>query len=70
MATTGTVLFNSYVYHLPTLLVEENGGTQVTVRKTGFEALPDDIRQQEFDPTTTGYEKVLVGLKTYLEGEI
>ncbi len=50
------------------LLAEEKGGTQVTVRETGFELLPDDVRQQRFDSTSTGYQTVLRGLKTYVEG--
>lgn len=50
------------------LLSEENGGTRVTVRETGFELLPDDVREQRFDSTSAGYETVLRGLKTYLEG--
>jgi uncharacterized protein YndB with AHSA1/START domain len=50
------------------LLEEENGGTRVTVSETGFEALPDDIRQQRFDSTSKGYATVLEGLKVYLEG--
>ena len=48
-------------------LDEENGGTRVTVTETGFEALPDDIRQQRFDSTARGYEKVLAGLKAHVE---
>ena len=41
------------------LLEEENSGTRVTVTETGFEALPDDIRQQRYNSTAEGYEKVL-----------
>jgi len=50
------------------LLEEEDGGTRLNVRETGFEALPDDIRQKRFDSTSKGYETVLEGLKKYLEG--
>ncbi len=50
-------------------LVEENGGTRVTVTETGFEAMPDDVRQERIDSTTKGYETVLAGLKAYVEGE-
>lgn len=50
------------------VLEEENGGTRVTVSETGFEALPDDIRQQRFDSTAKGYTTVLANLKAYLEG--
>jgi uncharacterized protein YndB with AHSA1/START domain len=49
------------------LLEEENGGTQVIVRETGFEALPDDIRQKRFDQTSEGYATVLAGLKEFVE---
>jgi uncharacterized protein YndB with AHSA1/START domain len=51
------------------ILEEENGGTRISVSETGFEALPDDIRQQRIDSTTQGYTTVLANLKTYLEGE-
>lgn len=51
------------------LLAEENGGTRTTVRETGFEALPDDIRQTRFDSTSAGYQQVLSDLKRYVEGE-
>jgi uncharacterized protein YndB with AHSA1/START domain len=49
------------------LLNEENGGTRVTVTESGFEALPDDIRQKRFDSTAAGYATVLEGLKRHLE---
>jgi uncharacterized protein YndB with AHSA1/START domain len=48
-------------------LEAENGGTRVTVTETGFEALPDDIRQQRFDSTAQGYATVLEGLKAHVE---
>jgi uncharacterized protein YndB with AHSA1/START domain len=48
-------------------LEEENGGTRVTVTETGFESLPDDIRQKRFDSTAQGYETVLADLKVYVE---
>lgn len=48
-------------------LTETNGGTQVTVQETGFEALPNEIRQERFDKTAEGYSIVLAGLKTFLE---
>ena len=50
------------------LLAEENDSTRVTVTETGFEALPDDIRQSRFDKTADGYTKVLANLKAHLEG--
>ncbi len=48
-------------------LTAEQGGTRLHVRETGFEALPDDIRQTRFDQTTKGYETVLASLKHLLE---
>jgi uncharacterized protein YndB with AHSA1/START domain len=56
-------IFTSFV------LQEENGGTRVTVTETGFEALPDDIRQKRYDQTAVGYATVLEHLKELLEGE-
>jgi uncharacterized protein YndB with AHSA1/START domain len=50
-------------------LAEENGGTRVSVTETGFEALPDDIRQKRYDSTGEGYTTVLADLKALLEGE-
>ena len=52
------------------LLAEENGGTRVTVTESGFEALPEDIRQKRFDSTSAGYETVLAGLKSFVEGDV
>ena len=49
------------------VLTEENNGTQVTVRETGFEVLPDDVRQTRFDRIAQGYNTVLASLKAYLE---
>lgn len=54
-------IFTTYV------LEEENGGTRVTVSETGFEALPEDIRQKRFDSTAQGYATVLADLKKYIE---
>lgn len=48
-------------------LEAEKGGTRVTVTETGFEALPDDIRQTRYDRTAQGYATVLEGLKTHVE---
>jgi len=50
-------------------LEEESGGTRVKVSETGFEALPEDVRQKRFDSTAKGYETVLAGLKKHLEEE-
>ncbi|QPC84194.1 SRPBCC domain-containing protein [Phototrophicus methaneseepsis] len=51
------------------LLTEENGGTLVTVQETGFEALPDDDRQEQIERTGNGYKTVLTSLKALLEQE-
>jgi uncharacterized protein YndB with AHSA1/START domain len=52
------------------VLADEKDGTRVTVTETGFEALPDDIRQTRFDQTAKGYTQVLEALKGLLEREI
>lgn len=49
-------------------LVEENGGTRLYVQETGFEHLPAEIRQQNYDSTASGYDTVLANLKALLEG--
>ncbi len=51
------------------LLDEENNGTRITVTETGFDALPDDIRQKRYDQTASGYETVLKDLKELVEGK-
>ena len=51
------------------VLAEENGGTRVTVSETGFEGLPDDLRQKRMDQTSKGYATVLANLKALLERE-
>lgn len=60
--------YHSIPIYTTYILEVENGGTRVTVTESGFEALPEDIRQKRFDSTATGYETVLKGLKDYLEG--
>lgn len=51
------------------VLAEEKDGTRITVTETGFEALPDDMRQTRFDQTAKGYSTVLEALKGLLERE-
>lgn len=53
--------------HMTYFLEEENGGTRVTVTESGFEGLPDTIRQKRIDQTTEGYATVLQGLKDFVE---
>jgi uncharacterized protein YndB with AHSA1/START domain len=50
------------------LLETENGGTRLTVSETGFDALPETLRQKRIEQTALGYEQVLAGLQAYLEG--
>jgi uncharacterized protein YndB with AHSA1/START domain len=49
-------------------LVEENGGTRVTIHESGYEAIPENERQEWFDATTNGYTMSMENLKAYLEG--
>ncbi len=56
-------------FHTTYNLDEENGGTRVRVRESGFEALAQDLRQARFDSTRQGYQTVLQDLKRYIEGE-
>src|SRR5215470_15116984 len=50
------------------LLEEENGGTRVTVRMTGFEALPADAREDRMKPSGAAWEKALANLKASVAG--
>jgi uncharacterized protein YndB with AHSA1/START domain len=50
------------------LLEEESGGTRVTIHESGYEWLPDDVRQKWFDATAGGYTLSMENLKAYLEG--
>jgi uncharacterized protein YndB with AHSA1/START domain len=50
-------------------LEAENGGTMLTLTESGYEALPDDVRQQRVDSSAEGYRQVLQDLKTYIEGQ-
>jgi uncharacterized protein YndB with AHSA1/START domain len=49
------------------LLEEENGGTRVTVTQTGYESLPDDVRQQQIHQDAEAYTAIVESLKAYLE---
>jgi len=60
--------YHSTAFFTTFRLEEENSGTRVTVTETGFEGLPDDIRQERYDSTGKGYETVLESLKVYVEG--
>jgi uncharacterized protein YndB with AHSA1/START domain len=49
-------------------LVEENDGTRVTINESGFEQLPDAIRETRLEQTAAGYIQSLENLKAYVEG--
>jgi uncharacterized protein YndB with AHSA1/START domain len=59
----GTILTTSF------LLEEENEGTRVTIRETGFETLAADIRQSRVEQTAAGYGMSLENLRAYLMSE-
>jgi uncharacterized protein YndB with AHSA1/START domain len=49
-------------------LEEEIGGTRVTVAMTGFEALPEDAREDRLDQSGAGWQKALKNLKAAVDG--
>jgi uncharacterized protein YndB with AHSA1/START domain len=59
--------YHSISMYTTYLLEDENGGTRVTVRESGFEALPDEVRQERYDSTGRGYDTVLRDLKGFIE---
>lgn len=50
-------------------LDEERDGTRVTVTMSGFEALPEDAREDRVDQIHAGWEKTLENLKAYVDGK-
>jgi uncharacterized protein YndB with AHSA1/START domain len=50
-------------------LAEDNGGTRVTILESGYEAVPEEERQQWLDSTGHGYGMSMENLKAYLEGK-
>jgi len=44
-------------------------GTRVTVTETGFEALPEGLRQKRFADNTGGWEAMIVSLATFVQGQ-
>ena len=60
-AHPGLTLLNSF------RLQEENEGTRVTVSQSGYESLPDDIRQAHLDQDAEAYTAIVESLKNYLE---
>lgn len=49
-------------------LAEENGGTRVIVRETGFEWLSGDARQERMDQDAAGFGMALENLQAHVEG--
>jgi uncharacterized protein YndB with AHSA1/START domain len=49
-------------------LEEEKNGTRITVTLTGFESLPEDARNERFEPSGTAWEQALENLKAYIDG--
>ena len=50
------------------LLQEENGGTRATLIESGYELLPDGVRQKWLDATGGGYTMSMENLRAYVEG--
>jgi uncharacterized protein YndB with AHSA1/START domain len=48
-------------------LEAEHGGTTLHLRESGFEALPEDVRQKRVESTSNGYKQVMQDLKHYVE---
>lgn len=49
-------------------LEEESKGTRVTINESGFEQLPDEIRETRIEQMGKGYAESLESLRAYLEG--
>ncbi|HEX2620880.1 MAG TPA: SRPBCC domain-containing protein [Phototrophicaceae bacterium] len=49
-------------------LIEENGGTRVTVTMSGFESLPDDARHDRLRLSGENWDRALANLKAHIEG--
>ena len=52
------------------MLMSENGGTSFTLSESGYETLPEDVRQPMYEQTRDAYQSILEGLKITLEREI
>jgi len=50
------------------MLEEEKDGTRVSVTLSGFDALPEDAREDRLDQCRAGWEQTLNNLKAYVEG--
>jgi uncharacterized protein YndB with AHSA1/START domain len=49
-------------------LEEENQGTRLTLIFGGYEALPEDVRQQMMNENAAGFELMLGNIKAVIEG--
>lgn len=49
-------------------LADENGGTRVTLRESGYEGVPADERAAWLNQTGEGYTMSMENLKAHLEG--
>ena len=58
---SGLTLTNTF------LLEPENGNTRVTASQSGYESLPEDIRQEQLDQDAAAYTAIVESLKGYLE---
>lgn len=50
------------------MLDDEQDGTRITICESGYEALPDDVRQEWMDGTHAGYGMSMENLRAYVEG--
>jgi uncharacterized protein YndB with AHSA1/START domain len=50
------------------LFAEKDEGTQLSVRVSGFEALPANAREDRKELTATGWENTLANMKAYIAG--
>lgn len=57
----GTSLVNSF------RLEEEKSGTRLIVTQSGYESLPEAMRQQQLEQDEQAYTAIVESLKTYLE---
>lgn len=60
--------FPDQVITITYTLTDERSGTQVTVRLSGFEALPSDARHERLAPSGAAWEKALANVKAYVDG--
>jgi uncharacterized protein YndB with AHSA1/START domain len=49
-------------------LDEENGGTRLTLTYTGYELMPDDVRQKRMLQDQMGFGMMLENLQAFIEG--